>query len=295
MKTITFIGVGGIGKPMAERLIETGFAITVCDLNEAALEGFRKRGARTISRAAEGTEADAILVMVANDAQVKAAVLGPGGVLEGIDSERPPVVAIMSSVLPQTIQDTARELAKKNVHTLDAPVSGGSIRAAHGELTIMVGGDAADLQTMRPVFDALGKKVFHCGPLGSAEAVKIVNNIVGVLNTLITAEALAMAIKLGIDLKWLADVMEASSGRNVVTKDIEGFRSVYKYNAQTPKSLKAVIDICRKDLVLGQALAKQLNVFTPTLDALASGNKAVSYEDILATWRAVAEDKDMVG
>ena len=72
MKTITFIGVGGIGKPMAERLIETGFAITVCDLNEAALEGFRKRGARTISRAAEGTEADAILVMVANDAQVKA-------------------------------------------------------------------------------------------------------------------------------------------------------------------------------------------------------------------------------
>ncbi len=169
------------------------------------------------------------------------------------------------------------------------------IRAAHGELTIMVGGDAADLQTMRPVFDALGKKVFHCGPLGSAEAVKIVNNIVGVLNTLITAEALAMAIKLGIDLKWLADVMEASSGRNVATKDIEGFRSVYKYNAQTPKSLKAVIDICRKDLVLGQALAKQLNVFTPTLDALASGNKAVSYEDILATWRAVAEDKDMVG
>ena len=295
MKTITFIGVGGIGKPMAERLIETGFAITVCDLNEAALEGFRKRGARTISRAAEGTEADAILVMVANDAQVKAAVLGPGGVLEGIDSERPPVVAIMSSVLPQTIQDTARELAKKNVHTLDAPVSGGSIRAAHGELTIMVGGDAADLQTMRPVFDALGKKVFHCGPLGSAEAVKIVNNIVGVLNTLITAEALAMAIKLGIDLKWLADVMETSSGRNVATKDIEGFRSVYKYNAQTPKSLKAVIDICRKDLVLGQALAKQLNVFTPTLDALASGNKAVSYEDILATWRAVAEDKDMVG
>jgi len=102
-------------------------------------------------------------------------------------------------------------------------------------------------------------------------------------------------IKLGIDLKWLADVMEASSGRNVATKDIEGFRSVYKYNAQTPKSLKAVIDICRKDLVLGQALAKQLNVFTPTLDALASGNKAVSYEDILATWRAVAEDKDMVG
>src|SRR6266404_1266473 len=295
MKTITFIGVGGIGKPMAERLIETGFAITVCDLNESAFEGFRKRGARTISRAAEGTEADAILVMVANDAQVKAAVLGPGGVLEGIDSERPPVVAIMSSVLPQTIQDTARELAKKNVHTLDAPVSGGSIRAAHGELTIMVGGDAADLQTMRPVFDALGKKVFHCGPLGSAEAVKIVNNIVGVLNTLITAEALAMAIKLGIDLKWLADVMEASSGRNVASKDIEGFRSVYKYNAQTPKSLKAVIDICRKDLVLGQALAKQLNVFTPTLDALASGNKAVSYEDILATWRAVAEDKDMVG
>ena len=174
MKEITFIGVGGIGKPMAERLIDTGFAITVCDLSEAALEGFRKRGARTISRAAEGAEADAILVMVANDAQVKAAVLGPGGVLEGIDSERPPVVAIMSSVLPQTIQDTARELAKKNVHTLDAPVSGGSIRAAQGELTIMVGGDAADLQTIRPVFDALGNKVFHCGPLVLCRPAQIV-------------------------------------------------------------------------------------------------------------------------
>lgn len=292
MKKITFIGVGGIGKPMAERLIDTGFAITACDLSEAALEGFRKRGVRTISRAAEGTEADAILVMVANDAQVKAAVLGPGGVLEGIDSERPPVVAIMSSVLPQTIQNTAGELAKKNVHTLDAPVSGGSIRAAQGELTIMVGGDAADLQAMRSVFDALGNKVFHCGPLGSGEAVKIINNIVGVANTLITAEALEMAIKLGIDLRWLADVMETSSGRNVATKDIEGFRSIYRYNARTAESLKAVIDICRKDLALGQALGKQLKVYTPTLYALALGNEAVSYEDILATWRAVSEDRD---
>jgi 3-hydroxyisobutyrate dehydrogenase len=291
MKTVTFIGVGGIGKPMAERLIDTGFAITVCDVNEAALEAFRRRGARTISRAAEGTEADAIIVMVANDAQVKAAVLGPGGVLEGIDPQRPPVVTIMSSVLPQTIQNTAREIAKKNVHTLDAPVSGGSIRAAHGELTIMVGGDAADMQTMRPVFDALGNKVFHCGPLGSAEAVKIINNIVGVANTLITAEALEMAIKLGIDLKWLADVMEASSGRNVATKDIEGFRSVYRYNAQTAESFKAVIDICRKDLILGQTLAKELNVFPPILHALALGTQPVSYDDILATWRAVSEDK----
>jgi len=156
----------------------------------------------------------------------------------------------------------------------------------------MVGGDAADLQTIRPVFDALGNKVFHCGALGSGEAVKIINNIVGVANTLITAEALEMAIKLGIDLKWLADVMEASSGRNVATKDIEGFRSVDKYNAQTPKSLKAVIDICRKDLVLGQALGKQLQVLTPTLYALALGSEAVSYEDILATWRAVSEDRD---
>jgi 3-hydroxyisobutyrate dehydrogenase len=81
----------------------------------------------------------------------------------------------MSSVLPQTIQNTPGELAKKNVHTLDAPVSGGSIRAAQRELTIMVGGDAADLQAMRSVFDALGNKMFHCGPLGSGEAVKIIN------------------------------------------------------------------------------------------------------------------------
>jgi hypothetical protein len=90
-----------------------------------------------------------------------------------------------------------------------------------------------------------------------------------IANTLITAEALEMAIKLGIDLKWLAGVMETSSGRNVATKDIEGFRSIYRYNARTAESLKALIDICRKDLVLGQALGKQLQVLTPTLYALA--------------------------
>jgi 3-hydroxyisobutyrate dehydrogenase-like beta-hydroxyacid dehydrogenase len=92
---------------------------------------------------------------------------------------------------------------------------------------------------------ALGNKVFHCGPLGSGEAVKIINNIVGVTNTLITAEAVEMTIKLGIDLRWLAEVMETSSGRNVATKDSEGFRSIYRYNARTAESLKAVIDVCR--------------------------------------------------
>ncbi len=273
---------------MAECLIRAGFALTVCDKSEVALDVFRKLGARTTTEASDLAGMEMVVFMVANDAQVKSAALGAGGLLQAVDPAKPPLVAVMSSVLPGTAKEVAAALAAKNVRMVDAPVSGGGVRAGEGKLTIMVGGDKADIEAMSPVFDALGNNVFHCGPVGAGEAVKILNNIMGVTSMFLMTETMQIAGKLGIDQAWLASVMEVSSGRNSATRDYEAHKGIYRVNGQTPQSAKAVIDICRKDLSLAMAMAREVGVATPMVDAAATAQNAIDYDDFRARWVELA-------
>ena len=195
----------------------------------------------------------------------------------------------MSSVLPQTVRDVAAVMAQKNVRVIDAPVSGGRVAAANGLLTIMVGGEAADLTSVRPLLDALGSNIVQCGPLGAGEAVKIVNNIVGVSNMILMTEAARLALELGMDVNWVAGVMEKSTGRNFATRDFTAHKVLYRHNTENPEALHALLAVCRKDLALATTLSESVDLSMPLLEAIKAALDATPDESIGESWRKLGK------
>lgn len=291
MQTVGFIGVGGIGRPMAERLAKANFDLIVCDKRDSALEPFRALGTRITVSPSDCAAADMVIVMVANDAQSLSVIEGEDGLLHDIDPDRPPLVAVMSTILPQTIASIASQLAQKGAHMVDAPVSGGVVRAERGELSIIVGGEPDDLAAMKHVFEALGTRIFHCGALGSGVAIKILNNLMGITTQTLMTELGQIAERLGIDMKLLVTVMEAGSGRNFATLDYEAQRAMYRHTASDLALLKSHVDICRKDLGLAQALAGQSGVSAPLLEGIATVHREIPYEQTFASWKFLSSEQ----
>jgi 3-hydroxyisobutyrate dehydrogenase len=287
MKKIGFIGVGSIGAPMARCLFRAGYSLTVCDKSPTALKTFREMGARVTDKPADCADQDMIIVMVANDSQVKEVVSGPEGFLKAVDPKRPPFLAIMSTILPQTTQGLAPQCAKKNVRLVDATVSGFPVVAEAGKLTIMVGGEKEDLEAMRPVFMAMGENIYHTGLLGSGDVAKLVNNIVGITNLFLSAEAMLVGKKYGMDLSKMAAIMETSSGRNFSTKDWERGRANFTFFAQSLDLSKVLVDLCVKDLEHAQELAKNAGLACPLLDQIVQAVKLFTYEEIKERFHAV--------
>jgi 3-hydroxyisobutyrate dehydrogenase len=287
VKKIGFIGVGSMGAPMARCVFRAGYSLTVCDKSPTALKTFREMGARVTDKPADCADQDMIIVMVANDSQVKEVVSGPEGFLKAVDPKRPPFLAIMSTILPQTTQGLAPQCAKKNVRLVDATVSGFPVVAEAGKLTIMVGGEKEDLEAMRPVFMAMGENIYHTGLLGSGDVAKLVNNIVGITNLFLSAEAMLVGKKYGMDLSKMAAIMETSSGRNFSTKDWERGRANFTFFAQSLDLSKVLVDLCVKDLEHAQELAKNAGLACPLLDQIVQAVKLFTYEEIKERFHAV--------
>jgi 3-hydroxyisobutyrate dehydrogenase len=287
MKKIGFVGLGSIGAPMARCVIRGGFQVTVCDKSSQALEGFKKTAFRTTDQVADLAGQDMVVVMVASDEQVKAVLLGESGLLNAVNPQQPPLLAIMSTIMPQTTQGLAPLCAQKKVRLVDATVSGLPVVAEQGKLTIMVGGEAADLEAMRPVFETMGENIFHTGPLGSGNVTKLVNNIVGVTNLFLSVEAMNVGRKYGMDLHKLAAIMETGSGRNFSTKDWDRGKATFGFFAQSLELSKVLLDLTRKDLVHAQELARQANVACPLLDHIVQAVEKFSSEEIKERWGAV--------
>jgi 3-hydroxyisobutyrate dehydrogenase-like beta-hydroxyacid dehydrogenase len=287
VKKIGFIGVGSMGAPMARCVFRAGYSLTVCDKSLTALKTFREMGARVTDKPADCADQDMIIVMVANDSQVKEVVSGPEGFLKAVDPKRPPFLAIMSTILPQTTQGLAPQCAKKNVRLVDATVSGFPVVAETGKLTIMVGGEKEYLEAMRPVFMAMGENIYHTGLLGSGDVAKLVNNIVGITNLFLSAEAMLVGKKYGMDLSKMAAIMETSSGRNFSTKDWERGRANFTFFAQSLDLSKVLVDLCVKDLEHAQELAKNAGLACPLLDQIVQAVKLFTYEEIKERFHAV--------
>jgi 3-hydroxyisobutyrate dehydrogenase len=289
MQSIGVIGVGSMGGPMAWNLVKAGYRVSVCDIRDEALAPFRAKDVRTSTRAADLAGNDVVIVMVGNDMDVADVTTGQGGLLEGIGPNHAPHVIIMSSVLPQTILDAAKMLGEKGAGVSDAPVSGGPVRAADATMSIMAAGSEAVFAKLKPVFDALGRPVFHCGPVGSAAGVKIVNNILGVANMLLMNEAAHLATRLGIDMKFLASVMDVSSGRNFASGNYGAYRDLLLANSTDPDVTKRLLKILRKDLKLASTLAKGVEIGTPVLHAVSQATDAIEEDDLVARWQATAK------
>lgn len=193
-----FVGLGRMGLPMAHNLLKAGFPLSVFDVSAAALQSFGSTSARQSASPREvGLHADIVFTMLPESRHVRAAVLGADGVIEGLG--RGGLVVDMSTADPQDSLDLAGQLAERGIGFMDAPVCRSPREAETGELLILAGGTAADLDRARPAFKAMGEQVFHVGGVGAGLRLKLVNNYLSMLQMAVAAEGLMFAAKLGID------------------------------------------------------------------------------------------------
>ncbi|MDX1992232.1 MAG: NAD(P)-dependent oxidoreductase [bacterium] len=199
-ETIGFIGLGIMGQGMTRNLLKAGFEAYVWNRTRSKMDALAAEGAKpTDSPADLASHCDIILICVSDTPDVEAVVLGEHGVIHGA---KPGALVIdMSTISPQATKDIAAKLAEKGVHMLDAPVSGGSEGAAKGTLSIMVGGPEDQFNRAMPYFQAMGKTITHLGDHGAGQTVKLVNQILVVVNMLAVSEALLFAQAGGLDLQ----------------------------------------------------------------------------------------------
>ena len=197
-KKIGFIGLGIMGRPMAKNLLKAGYSLVVYDIIPSAVEDVVKAGAQGSGSAKEvAARTEVVITMLPDSAEVRQAILGEGGVIEGI---RPGSLVIdMSSINPLVSQEIARTLKERGVEMLDAPVSGGEPMAVQGTLSIMVGGDKERFDDCLPIFKHLGKNIVLAGGLGAGGFTKLCNQIIVALNIAAVGEALTLGVKAGLD------------------------------------------------------------------------------------------------
>jgi 3-hydroxyisobutyrate dehydrogenase/2-hydroxy-3-oxopropionate reductase len=211
MTTVAIVGTGRMGSAMAHAISAAGLPLVVQNRTRERAEGLASEvGARVAGSPAEAASmADVTITMLTDDAAVEAAFTGPDGLVEGA---RPGAVLVDSSTTrPDMIRSLEAAVRATGAGILDAPVSGSVGLAGAGQLTLMVGGEAADLERARPALEPLAKTIFHLGPLGSGAAMKLaVNTVIFGLNGAI-AEALVLAESAGVDLGRAYDVLTASA------------------------------------------------------------------------------------
>jgi 3-hydroxyisobutyrate dehydrogenase-like beta-hydroxyacid dehydrogenase len=200
-----------MGAPMARRLLDAGFALTVYNRTASRVAPLVAAGARAAKTPAEAAAGCSIVISIVTDSpDAEEVLLGPSGAVHGA---APGALFIdMSTIAPEAARRFGRDLRVRGVGFLDAPVTGGDVGAREGTLSILVGGDPADLERARGVFAVLGKRVTLCGPQGAGQAVKACNQILCALNMLGIAEALQLGQESGIDPKIIVQALVPGAG-----------------------------------------------------------------------------------
>ncbi len=263
---IGFVGIGVMGRPMCLNLLKAGHQVTIFARHpeKPEVQEVLKAGSHQApSPRAVAMTSDLVITMLPNSPQVKEVVTGQQGLLEG--ARKGLIVVDMSTIAPDVSREIAQQIGEKGGHFLDAPVSGGSMGAVNGTLTIMVGGEKEIFELALPAFEAMGKKenIFYVGPHGSGESVKLINNMLCGVIAAADAEALVLGVKAGVDLETMTKIVGVSSGANWQLANqfpIRAFNGSFQPGFMT--------DLLHKDLGLALDLAAENQVATP-LTALA--------------------------
>ena len=262
MQRLGFVGLGAMGSPMAGRLTEAGFEPKVFDVVAERARPLVELGAESAAspkEAAEGSEA--LVLMVANAAQASAVLFGEGGVAEAVPEGA--AVVVMSTIGPEAVRDLADALADRGLRAMDAPVSGGVARAEKGDLLIMAGGPPDLFEELRPVLEAMGSSVVHCGPrVGDGQAVKLVNQLLCGVHIAAAAEALAYAEALGLDPRFVFETIRHGAANSFMLED-RGERMLEEEYVP-PKS---ALDIFVKDMGLVSKAAEKQGFEAPLASA----------------------------
>jgi 3-hydroxyisobutyrate dehydrogenase-like beta-hydroxyacid dehydrogenase len=209
---VGFIGLGIMGSRMAANLVRAGHELTVWNRTRAKAEAWASDHGGTVAatpaQAAAGAEV--LITMVVDGAQVEAVLLGSDGAAQGAGDDL--LCVDMSTIAPADARRIGAALQDEGIAFMDAPVTGSSPKAQDGTLTIMAGGEAADYQRARPLFDVMGEVVLHAGALGDGQTIKVINNAVAAVNTAVAGQALLVGSQAGVDLDALERVMNAGSG-----------------------------------------------------------------------------------
>jgi 3-hydroxyisobutyrate dehydrogenase len=256
LPTVGFIGLGSMGTGMTRNLQQAGYPLVVNDLRPESAGELIDGGAIWANTAAEvAAKSDLVITMLPTPRHVADVVSGPGGVLEGIADGGTWID--MSTSVPEVANAVRGSTSSRGLHILDAPVSGMSVGAANGKLQIFVGGDAADVGRLRPVFEAMGdpERILHVGAHGAGYAVKLMINQLWFSHLVATAEVMAVGVSAGVDLGVLRDALVASpANSNFVEHDVLSILENGDYDEGFAMALAC------KDLGLSVDLARSVGI-----------------------------------
>lgn len=254
---VGFIGLGSQGGPMARRIVESGHPLTIWARNPASLRPLEETAATAVATPAEvGASSDVVGICVVADADVEDVLLRPDGVLAGM---RPGgVIAIHSTIHPDTCRRLASDAAARGISIVDAPVSGGGQAAAAQKLLVMAGGAEEDVARCRPVFETFANPVIHLGPLGSGQMAKLLNNFLFTAQLGAAMDTFDFADRLGIDRAEMAKVLAHGSGgtRAAAILAASGFDT---------DGVRRAVALLRKDVGLMCDVAKANGAITPSV------------------------------
>lgn len=253
IEKVAFIGLGIMGRAMAANLLKAGFSVTVWNRTAVRMQPLIEAGARAAASPKHAAaDADVVITVVTDSPDVEQVLLGDDGVIHGARAGT--VVIDMSTISPRRTREMAARLADKQIHMLDAPVTGGDVGARDGTLSIMVGGDEAVFERCRPLFEAMGRHVVHVGPIGAGQTVKLCNQVIVALNLLAMGEGLALAAKAGVDMEKMLSVVQ------------KGAAGSWALDNLAPRVLRGdyapgfMVKLQQKDLRLVMEAAAELNL-----------------------------------
>lgn len=260
IKTVGFIGIGNMGRPMAANLIKGGFDVVAYDADAARAAAFAKDvGAKAASSLGElGKGVDAIVTMLPTGKEVRACLLETEGGALAANLPKGAIVIDMSSADPVGTRKTHADLARRGIVFVDAPVSGGVPRATDGTLAIMIGGDPAAVAAARPVLEKMGTRLFDVGGPGNGHAMKALNNFVAGTGFIAVAEAVLVGKRFGLDPNVMIDIMNVSTGKNFNTENV-----VKQHVISGAFASGFALGLLAKDVKIAADLAEAIDVESP--------------------------------
>ncbi|MFT4036785.1 MAG: 2-hydroxy-3-oxopropionate reductase [Thermomicrobiales bacterium] len=287
---IGFIGLGIMGKPMVRNLLKAGFEVVVFNRSRDDVDLLLSEGGAVTAAGSPRAVAEScrIVVTMLPDSQDVRDVVLYSGLLDAMSGEH--LLIDMSTIAPATSVEVNNALRERGAHALDAPVSGGDKGAIAGTLSIMVGGDAADVQRAMPYFEAMGKTIVHVGGAGAGQIVKACNQIVVAINYAAVSEALVLGAKAGVDPDKVVQVLSGGLAASRVM-ELKG-KSMIDHNFAPGFR----IDLHRKDLNIAMATARENTVPLPVsaivgqlFESLAANGKGdLDHSALLTVYESLA-------
>ena len=268
---LAWIGLGALGTPMAHNLLQAGHGLTVFNRTASSCEPLRAAGARVAGSPAEAArEAEVLLICVSDDRAAEAVLLGPEAGEAAIHGLRPGSLVIdCSTISPATSRRLAEALAERTIRYIDAPVTGGTEGAKAGTLSVLVGGNAEDLEQARPLLEVLGSAITHFGPVGSGQEAKAVNQVLVAGSYAAVAEALELAERLGLDRQQVVAALKGGAAGSWALEH----RSSPMINDHYPLGFKLALH--RKDLAIALEAAEAQQLELPVSRLVAAMEDAL--------------------